>query len=107
MRSRKNRPAFLTLLPCVLLASCLPLGCSRPPAAGEEKVPRARVKWMEARKLFVVGWDEIIGTPQPLPDRAARVTAAVEGHVVSILDGAAGKPLVEGQRVTKGDVLVR
>jgi RND family efflux transporter MFP subunit len=62
---------------------------------------------MEARQLFVEEWTEIIGTTQPLPDRAARVTAAVEGHVVSVLKGADGKPVAEGQRVKKGDVLIR
>jgi RND family efflux transporter MFP subunit len=102
MKSGKSRFLALGLLLCGV-----PLGCSRAPAPAEEKVPPAPVKWLEARQLMVEEWTEIIGTTQPLPDRAARVTAAVEGHVVSILGGAAGKPLVEGQRVAKGDVLVR
>jgi RND family efflux transporter MFP subunit len=62
---------------------------------------------MEARQLFISEWTEIIGTTQPLPDRSARVTAAVEGHVVSLLQDAAGKPIAEGQFVQKGTVLVR
>src|SRR5262249_24762879 len=107
MTSGNDRLLLLGLLRGGFLLPCLLLGCSRAPAPAEEKVPPAPVKWMEARQLFVEGWDELIGTTQPMPDRAARVTAAVEGHVVSILDGAAGKPLVEGQRVTTGDVLVR
>jgi RND family efflux transporter MFP subunit len=89
-----------------ILLATLPLACSRAPTP-EEKVPEAPVKWMEARQLFVEEWTEIVGTTQPLPDRSARVSAAVEGHVVSVLQDAAGKPLVEGQRVQKGDVLVR
>jgi RND family efflux transporter MFP subunit len=62
---------------------------------------------MEARQFFVEEWTEILGTTQPLPDRVAHVSAAVEGHVVSVLQDATGKPLAEGQRVNKGDVLVR
>jgi RND family efflux transporter MFP subunit len=43
----------------------------------------------------------------PLPDRVARVTAPVEGRVVSVLTGAGGKPVVEGQHVDKDTVLVQ
>jgi RND family efflux transporter MFP subunit len=52
-------------------------------------------------------WTELVGTTQPLPDHAARVTAPVEGWVLSVLQNAAGKPVAEGQPVQKGDVLVR
>jgi RND family efflux transporter MFP subunit len=62
---------------------------------------------MEARQFFIEEWTEILGTTQPLPDRGARVSAQVEGHVISVLKDATGKPLVEGQRVKKGDVLVQ
>jgi RND family efflux transporter MFP subunit len=89
-----------------LLLAGLPLGCSRE-AEPAEKTPPAPVKWMEARQLFVEEWTEMVGTTQPLPDRAAHVSAAVEGHVVSLLQDAAGKPVVEGQHVHKGDVLAR
>jgi RND family efflux transporter MFP subunit len=85
----------------------LALGCGRDAPAGDETAPPAPVKWMEARQLFIAEWTEIIGTTQPLPDCSARVTAAVEGHVVSVLQDASGKPIAEGQRVKKGDVLVR
>jgi RND family efflux transporter MFP subunit len=83
------------------------LGCGPAAPAEEEKTPPAPVKWMEARQLFIAEWTEIIGTTQPLPDRSARVSAAAEGHVVSVLQDAAGRPISEGQRVKKGDVLVR
>jgi RND family efflux transporter MFP subunit len=62
---------------------------------------------MEARQMFVEEWTEIIGTTQPLPDRSARVSAGVEGHVISVLGDGKGKAVVEGQLVKKGDVLVR
>ncbi len=72
-----------------------------------DEVPNAPVKWMEARQLFPEEWTEVIGTTQPLPDRAARITAPVEGQVVSVLDGGKGKPLVEGQLIKKGAVIVQ
>src|SRR5712692_5760447 len=65
---------------CGTLLACLPLGCNRAPAAPEETPPPAPVKWLEARQFFVEEWTEIVGTTQPLPDRAARVSAAVEGR---------------------------
>ncbi len=73
----------------------------------EASVPNAPVKWMEARQFFPEEWTEVIGTTQPLPDRAARITAPVEGQVVSVLGGDKGKPLVEGQPVRKGAVIVQ
>src|SRR5260370_30151139 len=107
MKSATGRASVWRSLPAGILLACLPLGCSRAPAAPEDTPPQAPVKWMEARQLFVEEWSEIVGTTQPLPDRAARVRAAVEGYVVSVLEDANGKPFVEGQRVKKGDVLVR
>jgi multidrug efflux pump subunit AcrA (membrane-fusion protein) len=52
-------------------------------------------------------WAELVGSTEPLPEHAARVTARVEGEVVSVLGGAAGKPVVEGQPVQAGQVLVQ
>ncbi len=69
--------------------------------------PAAPVKWIEARQFFVEEWTEAIGTTQPLPDRVARITAPTEGHVVSVLQAADGKTMVEGQIVKKGDVIVQ
>jgi RND family efflux transporter MFP subunit len=51
-------------------------------------------------------WTEVIGTTQPLPDRAAKITAPVEGRVVSTLQGG-GKSVTEGQRISRGDVIVQ
>jgi RND family efflux transporter MFP subunit len=76
-------------------------------AAVDEPPARAPVKWMAARQFFLEEWAEVVGTTKPLPAQEARITARVEGRVVSLLDGAHGKPAVEGQTVKKGDVIVR
>jgi multidrug efflux pump subunit AcrA (membrane-fusion protein) len=89
-----------------LLLADLSLGCGRA-TKPEEKPPPAPVKWIEARQLFIEEWTDMVGTTQPPLDRAVHISAAVEGHVVSLLPDVDGKPLVEGQRVKKGDVLVR
>jgi RND family efflux transporter MFP subunit len=91
-----------------LLLAGLLAGCrhnAEPPA--EEKVPPAPVKWEGIRQLVLEEWTELVGTTEPLPDHAARVTAPVEGRVLSVLQGAAGKPVAEGQQVQAGDVLVK
>jgi RND family efflux transporter MFP subunit len=89
------------------LALLLSLGCHRaePPAA--EKVPPATVKWEPPSSTFLEEWTELVGTTVPLPDHMARVGAAVEGRVVSILGEGNGKPVAEGQRVEKGAVLAQ
>jgi hypothetical protein len=74
------------LLLAGLLAGCRHNG--EPPA--EEKVPPAPVKWEGIRQLVLEEWTELVGTTEPLPDHAARVTAPVEGRVLSVLQAAAG-----------------
>ena len=76
-------------------------------SAPEEKAPPAVVKWEGALQGALEEWTELVGTTMPLPDHAARVSAAAEGRVVSILGNGGGKPVVEGQRVEKGTVLVQ
>jgi RND family efflux transporter MFP subunit len=90
-----------------LFLIALPVGCKRAQPPGDEKVPPAPVKWENARRLNLSEWTELAGTTQPLPDRVARVTAPVEGQVLTVLQGAAGKPIEEGQPVQKGDVIVQ
>jgi RND family efflux transporter MFP subunit len=93
------------------LAALLPLflapGCKRAAPPTEEKAPPAAVKWEGALQGALEEWTELVGTTLPLPDRVARVTAPVEGQVRTVLTGATGQPVAEGQRVEKGTVLVQ
>jgi RND family efflux transporter MFP subunit len=82
-------------------------GCSRSTAPAEEKAPPATVKWEGPVQGALEEWTELLGTTIPLPDKVARVTAPVEGRVQSILSDAGGQPVVEGQKVEKGAVLVQ
>jgi membrane fusion protein (multidrug efflux system) len=91
----------------LLVLGCTPLACQQAAAPAEEKTPPAPVKWEGVRQLSLEEWTELAGSTEPLPEHAARVTAPVEGLVLSVLKGAAGKPVVEGQPVKAGDVLVR
>ena len=88
-----------------LLLAALPLGCGKTPA--EEKAPPATVKWESASTNALEEWTELAGTTIPLPDRYARVSAAVEGKVRTVLTDAQGKPVPEGQRVEKGTVIAQ
>lgn len=85
----------------------LPAGCSRPTPPAEEETSLAPVKWMEAREFFIEEWTELLGTTQALPDHAARITAPVEGRVVSVLRDAQGRPVVEGQPIQEGAVIIQ
>src|SRR5436853_371590 len=105
-------PAFAALRrfrsPLVFLGlACLLPSCHRAPPPAEEKLPPAPVKWEGIRQLFLEEWTELVGTTQPLPDHAARVTAPVEGRVMSVLQGGSNKAIVEGQPVQKGDMLAQ
>src|SRR5438270_6208893 len=62
---------------------------------------------MEPREFFIKEWTDMVGTTQPLPEHAARLTAAVEGRVLSVLRKPDGKPVSEGDWVKKGDVIVQ
>src|SRR5579871_3677001 len=99
-RSRR----VLTL--AVLLPAFVLAGCQRA-AVPEEKPPPSTVKWEGASQLALEEWTELVGTTMPLPDRIARVTAPVESQVVTVLTGADGKPIAEGQHVVKGTVLAK
>jgi multidrug efflux pump subunit AcrA (membrane-fusion protein) len=90
-----------------LMFVCAVAGCAGTPPAAEETAPPAPVKWETARLVFLEEWTELLGTTIPLPDHAARVTAPVEGRVQSILGDGSGKPIVEGQHVEAGDIIVQ
>ncbi len=103
-RAFGNRLPLLT----AFLAIALAAGCRRaPPAPEAEKVPPATVKWQGAAELSLEGWTELVGATTPLPDHIARVSSAVEARVRDVLKGPDGKPVVEGQHVDKGTVLVQ
>jgi multidrug resistance efflux pump len=91
----------------VLLLACVPLGCKRAAAPAEEKTPPAPVKWEGPRQVVLEEWADLVGSTEPLPEHAARITAPVEGLVLSVLGGAAGKTVVEGQLVEAGEALVQ
>lgn len=102
-----RRVARPLLLAGAFVITVLALGCkSAAPTAGE-KLPPAPVKWENPRRFILSEWTELVGTTQPLPDRVARITAPVEGRVLSVLKGADGKAVVEGQQVHKGDVIAQ
>jgi RND family efflux transporter MFP subunit len=100
------RISFLSYTAIALLTG-LALGCGKPAAPEEEKTPPATVKWEGPLQSALEEWTELVGATTPQPDRAARVSAPVEGRVVSVLTDADGKPVVEGQQVEKGAVLAQ
>jgi RND family efflux transporter MFP subunit len=90
---------------CSLL--CFSLGCGRTTPPESEKAPPATVKWEGPVHGALEEWTELIGTTTPVTDRVARVTAPVEGRVQAIFSDAGSQPIIEGQRVEKGTVLVQ
>jgi RND family efflux transporter MFP subunit len=102
-----NRARFwhpgLFFLPLQVVLS---LGCgSQAPAP--ESSPPAPVQAVNASAYSFGQWTDLSGTTQPLPQHAARISTAVDGKVMSILTGADGKPIQEGQLVKAGDVVVQ
>lgn len=89
------------------VALCATLGCKRGTPPEAEKTPPAPVKWEGPLSGALEEWTELIGTTTPSIDRGARVTAPVEGRVLSILSDSAASPIIEGQRVEKGTPLVQ
>lgn len=87
----------------------LPLGCKKGEehAEGGEEEHAAPVKWETAEKADLEEWTELLGITQPLPNHVARISAPIEGHVISLLTSENGKAIVEGQHVEKGQVIVR
>jgi len=88
----------------LLIASAV-VGCrAEPTPPGEDPAP---VHAQAAQKVVLGEWTDLLGTTQPLPNRSARISAAAEGHVVSILGDGKGAAVVEGQQVKVGQVIVR
>jgi RND family efflux transporter MFP subunit len=101
----KPHPVNLPPLLLTLSLACLPLGCGQAPPG--ETFPPAPVEAVAPRALILGQWTELDGTTQPVPRNDARISAAVEGRVDSVLTGADGKPVHEGQLVHAGDVIAR
>ncbi|HZY87467.1 MAG TPA: efflux RND transporter periplasmic adaptor subunit [Gemmataceae bacterium] len=97
----------LSLSLALLLSGALP-GCKKEAEPSDEGGPReAPVKWEGPERHTLKEWTELLGTTQPLPGQVARVSAAVGGPVLSLLKDEKGKPVAEGQEVSKGQVLAR
>jgi RND family efflux transporter MFP subunit len=93
--------------------SLLGVSCGRGVAKPEEDKP-APVKWEGMRQVILEEWTELVGTTQPLPDHAARITAPIGGVVLTVLPARSGgqtagdkSPIAEGQPVEKGEILAQ
>jgi RND family efflux transporter MFP subunit len=103
--ARPDSPAYPVI---GLLLALLPSGCAKTPAAaGDEKAPPAPVKAVQPHEELVAEWMQLPGTTQPLPNRSAKISAAVEGRVLTLLPDLGGKPVEEGQSVRAGQVIVQ
>src|SRR5437762_9657234 len=85
------------LVPPILFVGCK--GASAPP---EEEAPQAPVQAQPATKILMGEWTDLFGTTQPLPHCSARISTAVEGHVISVLGDGKGSVVVEGQQLKPG-----
>jgi RND family efflux transporter MFP subunit len=93
--------AFRLLVPAFLIV-CTTLGCGGAKPKEEEKPPPHVVEWESPAEVILREWIELLGTVQPLPENAVRVSAPVDGRVLEVLPGIA-----EGQEVEKDTVLVK
>jgi RND family efflux transporter MFP subunit len=89
-----------------LLLAPLALGCNKPAAETKEEAKPAPVKVDKVEEETYGQWTELLGTTLAPPNRAARVTAAVEGRVVTVL-GDGKDTVAEGERVPAGQVIAR
>jgi RND family efflux transporter MFP subunit len=94
------------LLVGLLLAGAVGCHHTTPPPE-EEHAPQAPVQAEPAKKVVLGTWTDLLGTTVPLPKQSARVSAAVEGHVLWVLGNGKGPAVVEGQQVEKGQVIVQ
>ena len=88
----------------LFFATCFAAGCH----GAKEEAPEESIAPVQAqppREVSVESWTEIVGTTQPLPANAARISAAVEGRVLWVLGDGHGTPVVEGQQVHAGQII--
>src|SRR5262245_54381567 len=91
-----TRLLFLSVSSCLLA-----MGCGGKKDREEVEPPPAPVRVVAPERISLAEWTDLVGATQPPPGRVARVTAAVEGRLLS-------PPVVsEGQEVTAGQVLAR
>lgn len=92
-----------------LLGSFLILGCGKKEKENEEAKGEvlAPVHVKTADEMPLAEWTALIGTPQPLPNHAARITAPLEGRVLWVRGDKKDDLIAEGQTVKKGDVIVQ
>jgi len=67
----------------------------------------APVKVVAAKVVKFGEWTELLGATLPLPNKAARISAAVAGRVLTILGDGKAKPLAEGDLVKENQVIVQ
>jgi membrane fusion protein (multidrug efflux system) len=93
---------------CGFALAALPFNCAQaPPTAAEEEHSVAPVKVAKIETMPVADWTPLLGMTQPLPNRVARISAPVEGRVVSLLQDANGQSLAEGQEIKAGTVVAQ
>jgi RND family efflux transporter MFP subunit len=100
-------PRCCHLLLAGLLFTGAVVGCHGDAPPSPEPVPRAPVQAQAAKPILMGEWTELLGTTQPLPNRSARISATMEGHVLSVLGDGKGAVVAEGQQVKAGQVIVR
>lgn len=106
----KSTISFLSLplrFIVIWLLSIFLFGCNNHVTPPPEKAPPAPVTAEKAEEEALTETVDLFGTIQPVPNQSAPITAYVSGQVVSILKDAQGRPMVEGQRVREGDVIVQ
>ncbi|MBV9125917.1 MAG: efflux RND transporter periplasmic adaptor subunit [Planctomycetes bacterium] len=87
----------------------LVLGCGKSKQAGEEPpAPPAPVKVVHAHEEEMAEWTDLPGTTLPLPNHMARVSAAIDGKVLSVLpDGSNSPAAAEGAEVQPDQIIVQ
>jgi RND family efflux transporter MFP subunit len=89
------------------LVALVLLGIGKAAVPTPEEHVFAPVKVVPATITYFGEWTELLGTTQPLPNSVARISAPVEGRVLSILGDGKGPTLAEGDRVAENQVIVQ
>jgi multidrug efflux pump subunit AcrA (membrane-fusion protein) len=100
-----GRSRLLTYFFVVVLPGCF-LGCGGTQAPAPEEEHLAPVKAVAAAEVTFGEWTELLGTTQPLPNHLARVTAAIQGHVLPWSTDEKGVAVLEGELVAANQPIV-